>query len=74
MTKFPEEMNLTIVDNLFDNYTIGYENDDGDEVLVYCETCEGVVCILEEQNVTEITEDDFYELIINEHRNQTPPK
>lgn len=73
MSKFPEEMSLTIVDSLFDNYSIGYE-DDGDEVLVYCETCDGVACVLDTEDVTDITEDDFYELIVDEHRKQAPPK
>jgi len=70
MTKFPEEMDLTIVDGLFDNYTIGYETGDGEEVLVYCETCDGVACVLETEDVSDISENDFYELIVDEHRKQ----
>ncbi len=73
MSKFPEQLELTIVDDLFANYTLGYESE-GYEVLVYCENCSGVVCTIEQNEIKHHTTMDLYEEIILQHRNQSPIK
>jgi hypothetical protein len=64
---FPEEMDLVIVDDLYRNYELGFE-EGSDTLLVYCNTCEDLVGQLDYPSVTEMEDMDLYERIIKSHR------
>lgn len=65
--RFPEEMSYIIVEDLFDNYALAFE-DSRDTVHVHCETCDDIVCMLDYDGIAELEEMDLYERIIKSHR------
>lgn len=73
MSKFPEEMQLVIVEDLYLHYTLGYEVGNKDDVLIYCESCDGVVGVLDWEEIQDTEAMDLYERIIEEHRKTAAP-
>lgn len=67
MTKFPEEMELTIVDDLYQHYTLGFDTEDS-SVMVWCEWCEDVVFTFDQEEVLDLEDTELYEYIIDRHR------
>lgn len=67
MSKFPDEMKVTLIDDLYINYELAFE-DAKKTVYIFCNTCNDVVGTLDYDTIKDNEEMDLYELIIATHR------
>jgi hypothetical protein len=67
MSEFPMGENVIVVDNMFDNYVLGYDQSSG-SVRVWCEWCDACVVTFDHDYVEELDEKDLYKEIVDEHK------
>lgn len=67
MAPFPDSLSVLVVEDLYDNYDLAFE-DGAEDVHVYCERCDDIVCVLDYGKIADDDELDLYELIVERHR------
>lgn len=69
MVDFDQTISFLVIDDLFDRYTIVVNSTWG-STSVYCEECDVWVNRYDDNKLTEMMYNDFYELIVADHDHQ----